>query len=304
MSARARVILDNDFGGDPDGLFQLAHHLLSPSVEVAMIIASKIPDSFQEMDPEAIERGVARAEQIVTMLGRGDRVLAGAATGVSAGIHPPLGDAARAIIDEALRDDSRELFYCAGGGLTDLATAYLHDPRIAERLTLVWIGGPGYDDDPGTARPAEFNTTIDPVAAGVVFASPITIWQVPETIYEQCLVTWSELEHTLAPIGPLATLLVATQREFAERFSGLLGLDLGETVVLGDSPLAVLTALRGPFRAEPTSSPSQWRPRRAILPDASYGAELDGLPPVRVFTGIDTRLLLGDLTAKLRGVGA
>lgn len=24
----ARVIVDNDFAGDPDGLFQLAHHLL------------------------------------------------------------------------------------------------------------------------------------------------------------------------------------------------------------------------------------------------------------------------------------
>jgi len=30
IGARARVIIDNDFAGDPDGLFQLAHHVLSP----------------------------------------------------------------------------------------------------------------------------------------------------------------------------------------------------------------------------------------------------------------------------------
>ncbi|HYP73408.1 MAG TPA: nucleoside hydrolase, partial [Microbacterium sp.] len=275
-------------------------------------VASKIPDSFRDMDPDALERGVARAARIVDMLGRDDRVIAGTATSLRGDAQvagdvtaPALGDAARAIIDIAMRDDDRPLFYCAGGGLADLATAYLHEPRIAGRLTLVWIGGPGYDVDAGAdERPTEFNTTIDPVAAGVVFASPIEIWQVPETTYAQCLVSWAELQRTVAPVGPLAAHLVTTQREFAERFSAMLGVDLGETVVLGDSPLALLTALRGPFRAEPSSSPSQRRTRRAILPDASYGAELDALPPVRVFTAIDVRLMLGDLIAKLRGVGA
>jgi len=30
VKPRMRIIIDNDFGGDPDGLFQLVHHLLSP----------------------------------------------------------------------------------------------------------------------------------------------------------------------------------------------------------------------------------------------------------------------------------
>ena len=34
IQARARIIIDNDFRGDPDDLFQLAHHLLSLSVEI------------------------------------------------------------------------------------------------------------------------------------------------------------------------------------------------------------------------------------------------------------------------------
>ena len=37
-SAAARVIVDNDFAGDPDGLFQLAHHLLCTSVDIPIII--------------------------------------------------------------------------------------------------------------------------------------------------------------------------------------------------------------------------------------------------------------------------
>ena len=42
VKPRMRVIIDNDLGGDPDGLFQLAHHLLSPSVEIRGIIASHL----------------------------------------------------------------------------------------------------------------------------------------------------------------------------------------------------------------------------------------------------------------------
>jgi purine nucleosidase len=44
---RMRVIIDNDFGGDPDGLFQLVHQILSPSNEIRGIIGSHIkPGGF------------------------------------------------------------------------------------------------------------------------------------------------------------------------------------------------------------------------------------------------------------------
>ena len=42
VKPRMRVIIDNDLGGDPDGLFQLAHHLMSPSVEIRGVIASHL----------------------------------------------------------------------------------------------------------------------------------------------------------------------------------------------------------------------------------------------------------------------
>jgi hypothetical protein len=40
VSPRCRVIVDNDYQGDPDGLVALAHHLLSPSNRVAAIMSS------------------------------------------------------------------------------------------------------------------------------------------------------------------------------------------------------------------------------------------------------------------------
>ena len=79
----------------------------------------------------------------------------------------------------------------------------------------------------------------------------------------------------------------------------MFGASLGECAVLGDSPLVLLTALQGTFRAEPSSSPSTLVPRRPIEDGGAYGAALAGLPTVRVFTAVDMRLMYGDLVAKL-----
>ncbi len=47
------------------------------------------------------------------------------------------------IIEEAMKDDPRPLYVLFLGPLTDLAAAYLQEPRIANRLTAIWIGGGG-----------------------------------------------------------------------------------------------------------------------------------------------------------------
>ncbi|HEU5484006.1 MAG TPA: hypothetical protein VFU98_03795, partial [Microlunatus sp.] len=50
--ARFRVISDDDYAGDPDGLFQLAHHLLSPSVQVRAVTGSHVAaDDPFDADP-------------------------------------------------------------------------------------------------------------------------------------------------------------------------------------------------------------------------------------------------------------
>ena len=61
---RTRVLIDNDFAGDPDGLFQLVHHALSPSVEIPVVISSHlgVGDFFDPSDRQA-DHGAAIAEQ-------------------------------------------------------------------------------------------------------------------------------------------------------------------------------------------------------------------------------------------------
>ena len=43
-------------------------------------------------------------------------------------------------------DVDTPLFVLCGGGLSEIANAYLLEPKIANKLTLIWIGGPEYPD--------------------------------------------------------------------------------------------------------------------------------------------------------------
>jgi hypothetical protein len=68
---RIRVITDNDYSGDPDGLVQLAHELLSPSTETVAIIGThlRMGDPWAKTEDSAAEAVVA-ASQIVELCRR------------------------------------------------------------------------------------------------------------------------------------------------------------------------------------------------------------------------------------------
>src|SRR5699024_5237921 len=82
---------------------------------------------------------------------------------------------ARLIIDEAHREGDGPLYLAFLGPLTDMASALLLDPSIAERdLVVIWIGGHHYYDPSAPPEPkVEFNLGNDIAAANVVMASSL-----------------------------------------------------------------------------------------------------------------------------------
>src|SRR4051812_49071663 len=69
VTPRMRVIVDNDFSGDPDGLFQLTHLLLSPSVEVRAVLGShlKAGDGFDPSKTQA-QNAAKKAKEVLQLL--------------------------------------------------------------------------------------------------------------------------------------------------------------------------------------------------------------------------------------------
>jgi purine nucleosidase len=235
-------------------------------------------------------------------LDAGGLVIRGSEAALTSESEPIDSPAARAIVAEAMRDDGRPLFVTCGGGLTEIASAYLLEPRIAERLTLVWIGGPEY---PGHAEPPvgtlepEYNLGIDPVAARVVFNdSTLRIWQVPRNVYRQCLVSEVELHTRMATSGGLGGYLWHEYLQEVRQLLSFLGVDRAETYALGDSPLVLLTALQSPFDPAPSSSEYVVVPAPTFDAHARMHQRPDGRP-IRVYTRVDTRLMFEDMFSKL-----
>jgi purine nucleosidase len=84
------------------------------------------------------------------------------------GSNPPLADrrtprpspGAEALVEEAMRTDTDLPLYAVfGASLTQLASAYLLEPRIQDRLTAVWIGGRSTRVSPRRRGPTSSSTT-------------------------------------------------------------------------------------------------------------------------------------------------
>lgn len=283
---RSRVIIDNDFSGDPDDLYQLVHHLLSPGSKIKAIIASHLrPGDPMDPSPDTAQNAELVLRDVFARMGieSDDVILRGSSVALPDMHTPQHSPAARAIIAEAMRDDNRPLFYAAGGGLTDLASALLIEPNIAKRMTLIWIGGPEHADlaqPPVNGMPIEYNLLIDINAARVVFEHPdLTIYQIPRNVYRQCLVSDAELLERVAKCGALGEYLydeVAYEQHRVHDF----GLEIAESYALGDSPLVLLTALRSTFEPDASSSFYVERPTPEITADGAYRA-VAGARPMR-----------------------
>lgn len=304
VTPRMRVIVDNDFSGDPDGLFQLAHLLMSPSVEIRAIIGSHLTagDGFDPSTTQA-DNAAQKARDVLRVMAvqRPIPVFAGTNTALANDSTPVKNDAVRFIIQEALRTDTKlPLYVLCGAGLTELASAVLTNPNIAGKLTLIWIGGPEYSDlalpPPGYSNP-EYNLNIDISAARVIFnKSTLALWQVPRNIYRQCLLPYSQLLVQVKPAGKTGRYLSDVLENVMARIRPFA--NIGETYVLGDSPLVLLTALQSSFEPDPSSSDYVVRQAPGITPLGAYEYNPRGRF-IRVYTHLDTNLLFTDFFAKL-----
>lgn len=299
VKPRMRVVIDNDFGGDPDGLFQLAHHLLSPSSDIKAIICSHHYGDFYG-HPGHVRHAKQQVDELLRVMGReGVPVLLGSDSSFVSTDEYLESEGARAIVAEAMRDDASPLYVVCGAALTNVASAFLMKPEIAQRITaVVWIGGPEHVElcKNQVQHQREYNQGIDPVSSQVVFNhSDLNIWQIPRDVYRQPLYGYAELKDLIGDAGTTGDFLMQRLEEVLRRSKG----SLGETYVLGDSPLVVATSLQTPWERDAASCEYVVR-KTPLINDKGFYEENAAGRPIRIFTKIDTRLLLGDFVAKLK----
>lgn len=220
MAAR-RIIIDTDPGVDDAIAILLA--LASPELEVLGLtaVAGNVPLDLTE----------ANARRICELAGRRDiPVFAGCArplrrplvtatvahgeTGLNGARLPAPTMAPRPthgvdwMIERVMAAADGEITICALGPLTNLATAFRREPRLAGKLREIVIMG-GAEVEGGNVTPAaEFNIHVDPEAAAEVFAAGCRITLVPLELTQQVIVTRDRLAEITAlatPVGRAVT---------------------------------------------------------------------------------------------------
>ena len=305
---RYSVIIDNDFCGDPDGLFQLVHHVLSSSCDIKGIIGAHLDGRgfFSRVDGATdAEKSVNKVNEALEVMGtKGQfKVVPGAAVKMTDPTQPVESEGARLIVEEALKATPRNpLYVCGGGPLTDIASAWLMNPEIGKNVVLIWIGGQEYQETgaivpPGYSMP-EYNLNLSIAAARTVFNdSDLRIWQIPRDVYRQCMYSMAELEVKVRPHGKVGEYLYQSLAGMMNMGKSR-GFSMGETYILGDSPLVLMTALMSNFETDPASSHYQYVTAPTIAEDGSYRYNHTGRS-IRVYDRIDTRLMFADMEAKL-----
>jgi inosine-uridine nucleoside N-ribohydrolase len=216
---------------------------------------------------------------------------------------PNISEGAKAIVAEAMKaDEKNPLFVVCGAGLTEVASAYLMEPKIADKIIVVWIGGPEYPDlatpPPGYTL-LEYNLGIDIRAAQVVFnESNLNIWQIPRNAYRQALMSYGELVTKVKPEGKTGAYLTNKIEDLMERTQKF-NLLIGETYIMGDSPLVLLTALQSSFEADPSSSSYVVKNAPKINDNGLYEYNPKGRN-IRVYTQLDTRMMFADFYTKIK----
>ncbi|WP_163536289.1 nucleoside hydrolase [Gracilibacillus sp. YIM 98692] len=280
---KLRLIINTDAKNEADDQFAIAHALLTPKFDIKGIIAAHFGErkSNQSMEDsyEEIEKLLDLMDLPSTV-----NVVKGAPKSIPDEKTSILSDGAQLIIDEAMKDDSLPLFVIFLGPITDLASAYLQQPEIANRLTAIWIGGGVYPEGG-----KEFNLSNDISAANVIFKSNIPLWQVPKNVYQMVKVGISELEHKVRPHGEVGKYLFEQLAEY--NLSPYWTNPWADSWCLGDSPAVSLLIDSHDFHYEEKDAP--------LVTDDMYYVSGASNRKIRVYNYIDSRFTLEDMYAKL-----
>ncbi len=287
---RPRVIIDTDAKNEADDQYAIVHALLSPSLDLRGFVAAHFgtrPDKSVRSMKDSKEE-IDLLVRLLGMEGR-HRVEEGAAVALPDAKTPVVSAGADLIVEECLREDPRRLYIAFFGPLTDMATALMLHPEIAERdVTVIWIGGSSYDRATHPRYWPEFNLVNDLVAANIVFSSAIDVWQIPMSVYLQMAVTYAELVDKVAPHGEIGRYLAQQLFDWNAKYVQ----QAMEYRSLGDSP--AVGVLLNPYCGE-----FETRPAPNFRWDASYDFSRENRP-IRVYKDIDTRFVLDDFFAKLK----
>ncbi len=195
------VVLDTDAYNEIDDQFALTYLLKSEGICTKAIYAAPFFNANSTSPEDGMEKSYEEIQKLLAMLSRKITVLRGSRTYLPDENTPVDSPAASHLVELAKAySPEHPLYVVAIGAITNVASALLLEPQIAENIVLVWLGGHArhFSDT------AEFNMVQDIAAARVVFGCGVPLVQLPcAGVVSAFTISRQELEHYLIGHGAL-----------------------------------------------------------------------------------------------------
>jgi inosine-uridine nucleoside N-ribohydrolase len=212
------VVLDTDAYNEIDDQFAIAYMLKNPErLDVKAIYAAPFLNARSTSAGEGMEKSYNEIFKLLDLMKTEMEVFRGSDSFLADEKTPVISDAAR---DLAARVENyspeNPLYVVAIGAITNVASALLLNPKVAENAVLVWLGGHGFHFH----DTKEFNMVQDIAASRVVMSSGIPFVQLPcMGVVSSFTVSKPELEYWLKGKNPLADYLATNTIDEAESYA-------------------------------------------------------------------------------------
>ena len=214
-TGRVDLVLDTDTYNEIDDQFALAYAALSPErINLQAVYAAPFHTDRSTGPADGMEKSYDEIWRVLDRLGRDDvDVLRGSMRWLPGPNTPVPSPAAVDLAARAIRHEAGRLYVVAIGAPTNVASALLMAPQIAERIVVVWLGG--HARQHWDTR--EFNLVQDLHATRVLLDSGVPLVRVPCLgVAEHLRTTEPELAAYVQGNGPIADYLYQT---FADVYS-------------------------------------------------------------------------------------
>jgi len=215
---KVRAVLDTDTYNEIDDQFALAQMILSPDTfDVKAIHAAPFHNKRSDGPADGMQKSYEEILRLLEFLGVSPEGLAfkGSTEYMSKRDEPVKSESVDNLIKLAMDGDpdgnDDPLYVLAIGAITNVSSAIVAEPKIMEKIVLVWLGGNEHHWDSA----AEFNLKQDRIASQIVFDCGVPLVHIPcQKVTTHLLTTIPELEFYLKDKGPLAHYLYEIVREY------------------------------------------------------------------------------------------
>jgi inosine-uridine nucleoside N-ribohydrolase len=196
-TGKVPVVIDTDTYNEIDDQYAVAYGLLSPDrMDVEAIYAAPYLNDRSTSPADGMEKSYQEILRLLKFLGRDAAGLAfrGSDRFFGADRKPIESPAVRDLIARAMKPRPTPLYVLTLGCPVNVSSAILLEPKIKEKIVVVWLGGANHDWP--SAR--EFNLQQDLPASRVLFDSGVPFVQIPtKNVAEHLRTTLPEAERFL-----------------------------------------------------------------------------------------------------------